>query len=107
MPHPPQVTNTKKETRFQWFFRKREMPDGQYDPQTGEGYILIEEASASCSWPRPSVSRKWAESPQGWGQGEAREALVVGADFKGYQKLNNQSELQFMQHLKITINERP
>uniref|UniRef100_A0A8D2CJT9 Myomesin-3 n=1 Tax=Sciurus vulgaris TaxID=55149 RepID=A0A8D2CJT9_SCIVU len=39
------VTNTKKETRFQWFFRKREMPDGQYDPQTGEGYILIEELS--------------------------------------------------------------
>ncbi|XP_008060365.1 myomesin-3 [Carlito syrichta] len=39
------VTNTKKETRFQWFFRKREMPDGQYDPQTGAGLLCIEELS--------------------------------------------------------------
>ncbi|XP_010624382.1 myomesin-3 [Fukomys damarensis] len=39
------VTNTKKETRFQWFFQKREAPDGQYDPQTGEGLICIEELS--------------------------------------------------------------
>uniref|UniRef100_A0A8C9QCD0 Myomesin 3 n=1 Tax=Spermophilus dauricus TaxID=99837 RepID=A0A8C9QCD0_SPEDA len=39
------VTNTKKETRFQWFFKKRETPAGQYDPQTGEGCILIEELS--------------------------------------------------------------
>ncbi|KAM6172804.1 myomesin-3 [Erethizon dorsatum] len=39
------VTNTKKETRFQWFFQKREVPDGQYDPQTGEGLIRIEELS--------------------------------------------------------------
>uniref|UniRef100_A0A250Y7T1 Myomesin-3 n=1 Tax=Castor canadensis TaxID=51338 RepID=A0A250Y7T1_CASCN len=39
------VTNTKKETRFQWFFRKREAPDGQYDPQTGAGLLHIEDLS--------------------------------------------------------------
>uniref|UniRef100_A0A8C2W2N4 Myomesin-3 n=1 Tax=Chinchilla lanigera TaxID=34839 RepID=A0A8C2W2N4_CHILA len=39
------VTNTKKETRFQWFFQKRQAPHGQYDPQTGEGLICIEELS--------------------------------------------------------------
>ncbi|XP_004603752.2 myomesin-3 [Sorex araneus] len=40
------VTNTKKETRFQWFFNKKELPDGQYDPQTGAGLLCIEEMSA-------------------------------------------------------------
>lgn len=39
------VTNTKKETRFQWFFQKREFPAGQYDPQTGAGLLCIEELS--------------------------------------------------------------
>lgn len=51
---PPKVTNTKKETRFQWFFQKRETPAGQYDPQTGEGHILIEEASANSAPGSPS-----------------------------------------------------
>nr|XP_014710548.2 myomesin-3 [Equus asinus] len=37
------ATNTKKETCFQWFFQKRETPAGQYDPQTGEGRLCIEE----------------------------------------------------------------
>ncbi|CAO2589521.1 Myom3 [Lemmus lemmus] len=36
------VTNTKKETRFQWFFQKKEAPSGQYDPQTGAGLLCIE-----------------------------------------------------------------
>ncbi|KAB0393440.1 hypothetical protein E2I00_015508, partial [Balaenoptera physalus] len=40
-----QVANTKKETRFQWFFQKKEFPDGQYDPQTGAGLLCIEELS--------------------------------------------------------------
>uniref|UniRef100_A0A8C6QTU8 Myomesin-3 n=1 Tax=Nannospalax galili TaxID=1026970 RepID=A0A8C6QTU8_NANGA len=39
------VTNTKKETRFQWFFQKKEAPSGQYDPQTGDGLLHIEELS--------------------------------------------------------------
>uniref|UniRef100_A0A8C0L969 Myomesin-3 n=1 Tax=Canis lupus dingo TaxID=286419 RepID=A0A8C0L969_CANLU len=39
------ATNTKKETHFQWFFQKREAPDGQYDPQTGVGILCIEELS--------------------------------------------------------------
>uniref|UniRef100_A0A8I3ZYY3 Myomesin-3 n=1 Tax=Callithrix jacchus TaxID=9483 RepID=A0A8I3ZYY3_CALJA len=39
------VTNTKKETRFQWFFQRAEMPDGQYDPETGTGLLCIEELS--------------------------------------------------------------
>ncbi|KAM5247782.1 myomesin-3 [Ctenodactylus gundi] len=39
------VTNTKKETRFQWSFQKREVPSGQYDPQTGEGLLYIDELS--------------------------------------------------------------
>ncbi|XP_024410590.2 myomesin-3 isoform X1 [Desmodus rotundus] len=39
------VTNTKKETRFQWFFQKKETPDGQFDPQTGAGLLCIEELS--------------------------------------------------------------
>ncbi|XP_010988105.3 myomesin-3 [Camelus dromedarius] len=39
------ATNTKKETRFQWFFQKKEIPNGQYDPQTGTGLLLIEELS--------------------------------------------------------------
>lgn len=39
------MTNTKKETRFQWFFQKREFPAGQYDPQTGAGLLCIEELS--------------------------------------------------------------
>ncbi|XP_006159532.1 myomesin-3 [Tupaia chinensis] len=40
-----QVTNTKKETRFQWFFQRREIPDFQYDPQTGAGLLCFEEFS--------------------------------------------------------------
>ncbi|XP_005353443.1 myomesin-3 [Microtus ochrogaster] len=36
------VTNTKKETRFQWFFQKKDAPSGQYDPQTGAGLLCIE-----------------------------------------------------------------
>ncbi|XP_011761154.2 myomesin-3 [Macaca nemestrina] len=39
------VTNTKKETRFQWFFQRAELPDGQYDPETGTGLLCIEELS--------------------------------------------------------------
>ncbi|XP_037684110.1 myomesin-3 [Choloepus didactylus] len=39
------VTNTKQDTRFQWFFEKKETPDGQYDPQTGAGLLRIEELS--------------------------------------------------------------
>ncbi|XP_006862460.1 PREDICTED: myomesin-3 [Chrysochloris asiatica] len=39
------VTNTKKETCFQWFFQKQEMPDGQYDPQTGAGLLCFQEFS--------------------------------------------------------------
>ncbi|KAM5269905.1 myomesin-3 isoform 1-T1 [Hipposideros larvatus] len=39
------VTNTKKETCFQWFFQKKEIPDGQYDSQTGAGLFCIEELS--------------------------------------------------------------
>ncbi|XP_004465451.1 myomesin-3 [Dasypus novemcinctus] len=39
------VTNTKEETRFQWFFQRRETPAGQYDPQTGAGLLSIEELS--------------------------------------------------------------
>nr|XP_055243709.1 myomesin-3 isoform X2 [Gorilla gorilla gorilla] len=39
------VTNTKKETRFQWFFQRAEMSDGQYDPETGTGLLCIEELS--------------------------------------------------------------
>ncbi|XP_047729321.1 myomesin-3 isoform X2 [Prionailurus viverrinus] len=39
------ATNTKKETCFQWFFQKKETPDGQYDPQTGVGILCIEELS--------------------------------------------------------------
>ncbi|XP_003415289.1 myomesin-3 [Loxodonta africana] len=39
------VTNTKNDTCFQWFFQKRERPDGQYDPQTGAGLLFIEELS--------------------------------------------------------------
>ncbi|XP_028615636.1 myomesin-3 [Grammomys surdaster] len=36
------VTNTKKETRFQWLFQKKEAPRGQYNPQTGDGSLSIE-----------------------------------------------------------------
>uniref|UniRef100_A0A5F8H955 Myomesin 3 n=1 Tax=Monodelphis domestica TaxID=13616 RepID=A0A5F8H955_MONDO len=39
----PQVTNTKKESRFQWFFQKKENPKGQYDAQTGDGLLVISE----------------------------------------------------------------
>lgn len=46
-PHLPQVTNTKKETCFQWFFQRAELPDGQYDPETGTGLLCIEEASVA------------------------------------------------------------
>ena len=42
MPRPPQVTNTKKESRFQWFFQKKEAPHGQYNPPTGDGSLSIE-----------------------------------------------------------------
>ncbi|EDL29969.1 mCG7760 [Mus musculus] len=36
------VTNTKKESRFQWFFQKKEAPHGQYNPPTGDGSLSIE-----------------------------------------------------------------
>lgn len=39
------VTNTKKETRFQWLFQKKEAPSGQYDPQTGAGLLCIDSFS--------------------------------------------------------------
>ncbi|XP_006883719.1 PREDICTED: myomesin-3 [Elephantulus edwardii] len=39
------VTNTKKETCFQWFFQKSALPAGQYDEQTGAGLLLIKEMS--------------------------------------------------------------
>ncbi|XP_016277574.2 myomesin-3 [Monodelphis domestica] len=39
------VTNTKKESRFQWFFQKKENPKGQYDAQTGDGLLVISEMS--------------------------------------------------------------
>ncbi|XP_007934065.1 myomesin-3 [Orycteropus afer afer] len=39
------VTNTKKETCFQWLFQRKEIPDGQYDPQTGAGVLYIQELS--------------------------------------------------------------
>ncbi|XP_004679437.1 PREDICTED: myomesin-3 [Condylura cristata] len=39
------VTNTKKETHFQWLFQKKEIPDGQYDPETGAGLVCIKEMS--------------------------------------------------------------
>ncbi|KAM4873379.1 myomesin-3 [Thomomys bottae] len=39
------VTNTKKETCFQWFFQKKEAPDGQYNPQEGTGLLRIEQMS--------------------------------------------------------------
>lgn len=43
------MTNTKKETRFQWFFQKREFPAGQYDPQTGAGLVCIEEVRVALT----------------------------------------------------------
>lgn len=39
------MTNTKKETRFQWLFQKKELLEGQYDPQTGAGLLCLEEMS--------------------------------------------------------------
>ncbi|XP_017175712.1 myomesin-3 isoform X1 [Mus musculus] len=39
------VTNTKKESRFQWFFQKKEAPHGQYNPPTGDGSLSIEGVS--------------------------------------------------------------
>ncbi|XP_055466976.1 myomesin-3 [Psammomys obesus] len=39
------VTNTKKETRFQWLFQKKEAPSGQYSPQTGDGQLCVESFS--------------------------------------------------------------
>ena len=56
----PQVTNTKKETRFQWFFQKKETPDGQYDPQTGAGLLCIEEVRAAAVPGALAGSREWA-----------------------------------------------
>lgn len=53
MPRPPQVTNTKKETRFQWLFQKKEAPRGQYNPQTGDGSLSIEGVSAGGTWGSP------------------------------------------------------
>lgn len=50
----PQVTNTKKETRFQWFFQKKEAPSGQYDPQTGAGLLCIEAVRAAGAPGSPS-----------------------------------------------------
>lgn len=43
------MTNTKKETCFQWFFQKKEMPDGQYDSQTGAGLLCFEEVRAALA----------------------------------------------------------
>lgn len=57
----PQVTNTKKETRFQWFFQKKEAPDGQYDPETGAGLLCIEEVRR-CPHP-PAVPGALAGEP--------------------------------------------
>ncbi|CAK6440754.1 unnamed protein product [Pipistrellus nathusii] len=51
------VTNTKSETRFQWFFQNKETPDGQYDPQSGAGLLHIAELSkADMGVYRASVS---------------------------------------------------
>lgn len=50
---PPQVTNTKKETRFQWLFQKKEAPSGQYSPQTGDGQLCVESVSAAGALSSP------------------------------------------------------
>ncbi|XP_037356119.1 myomesin-3 [Talpa occidentalis] len=39
------VTNTKKETQFQWLFQNTKIPDGQYDPETGAALVCIKEMS--------------------------------------------------------------
>ncbi|XP_074074224.1 myomesin-3 isoform X1 [Macrotis lagotis] len=39
------VTNTKKESRFQWFFQKKENPKGQYNAETGAGHLVIPKMS--------------------------------------------------------------
>uniref|UniRef100_A0A4X2M7S0 Myomesin-3 n=1 Tax=Vombatus ursinus TaxID=29139 RepID=A0A4X2M7S0_VOMUR len=39
------VTNTKKESRFQWFFQKKENSKGQYNAETGDGLLEIPEMS--------------------------------------------------------------
>ncbi|XP_072465409.1 myomesin-3 [Notamacropus eugenii] len=39
------VTNTKKESRFQWFFQKKENPKGQYNAETGAGLLVIPQMS--------------------------------------------------------------
>ena len=76
------MANTKKETRFQWFFQKKEFPDGQYDPQTGAGLLCIEEVSAALT-SGLTASRQcqehWAGSQD---QGEASEALTSRTNFK-------------------------
>lgn len=87
LPSAPQATNTKKETCFQWFFQKRETPDGQYDPETGVGTLCIEEVSASpaSGLPPPRQHQEhWARSQeQGQDQGEASEALTLSTRCKG------------------------
>lgn len=72
----PQATNTKKETRFQWFFQKRETPDGQYDPETGVGTLCIEEVKKKVQLPLQGSYPPWqhpeqqAESGAGPGGGK-------------------------------------
>ncbi|XP_043846841.1 myomesin-3 isoform X2 [Dromiciops gliroides] len=39
------VTNTKKESQFQWIFQKKENPKGQYNAETGAGLLVIPEMS--------------------------------------------------------------
>ncbi|XP_030074495.1 myomesin-3 [Microcaecilia unicolor] len=35
------VANTRNETTFKWFFNRQPFPKGQYDPETGDGTLLI------------------------------------------------------------------
>lgn len=49
------MTNTKKETRFQWFFQKKELLEGQYDPQTGARLLCLEEVSEA----RLRLGHRW------------------------------------------------
>lgn len=91
------MTNTKKETCFQWFFQKKETPDGQYDPQTGAGLLRIEEASAALTSGLTRSRRcpgRWVGGQeQDQAEGDANEALTLGTKFKGTKnsaiKINN------------------
>lgn len=81
------MTNTKKETCFQWFFQKKEAPDGQYDPQTGAGLLCIKEVSVAltsgltCS--RRCPGRWVGGQEQDQAEGDASEALTLGTKLKG------------------------